>query len=75
MTRPQIEASVALSYPTFEHDIYPPQLGLKKTTETNSRLSYLDMEITIVDRKFTTAVFDKRDGFDFHIVNFPQQYP
>ena len=29
------------------------------------------MELTIVDRKFTTAVFDKRDGFDFHIVNFP----
>ena len=25
----------------------------------------------IEDRKFTTAVFDKRDDFNFHIVNFP----
>ena len=53
------------------------------TTETGSRLSYLDTELTIIDGKFTTAVFDKRDrksfttavfdkrdGFDFHIVNF-----
>ena len=44
---------------------------VKKTTETNSRLSYLDLEVNIVDGKFTTAVFDKRDGFSFHIVNFP----
>ena len=59
---------------TFEEairNIYPPQLELKRTTETERRLSYLDIEPTIVDRKFTTAVFDKRDGFDFHIVNFP----
>ena len=36
-------------------------------------ISYLDLEINIRDRKFTTAVFDKRDGFSFHtyIVNFP----
>ena len=30
-----------------------------------------NLEINIRDRKFTTAVFDKRDGFSFHIVNFP----
>ena len=42
-----------------------------RTKKTNSRLSYLDLEINIRDRKFTTAVFDKRDGFSFHIVKFP----
>ena len=47
-----------------------PQLELKRTTETDSRLSYLDLEVNISDR-FTMAVFDKRDGFNFHIVNFP----
>ena len=46
------------------------QLELKGTTETDSRLSYLDLEINDKDRKFTTAVFDKQDGFSFHIVNF-----
>ena len=53
-------------------NIYPPQLVLKKTTtETESRLSCLDLELSSGDRKFTTAVFDKRDGFSFHIANFP----
>ena len=41
-------------------NIYPPQLELKSATETESRLSYLDIELTIVDRKFTTAVFHER---------------
>ena len=69
-----IDDLLTLNNPTFQEairDIYPPQLELKRTTETESRLSYLDIELTIADRKFTTAVFDKRDGFDFHIVNFP----
>ena len=67
-----IDDLLTLKNPTFEEaimNIYPPQLELKRTTETESRLSYI--ELTIVNRKFTTAVFDKRDGFDFHIVNFP----
>ena len=60
--------------PTFEQEIsniHPQQLELKRTTETDSRFSYLDLEINIKNRKFTTAVFDKRDGFSFHVVNFP----
>jgi hypothetical protein len=39
--------------------------------ETDSMLSYLDLEVNISDRRFTMAVFDKRDSFSFHIVNFP----
>ena len=38
--------------------------------ETDSRLSYLDLEINNRDSKFTTVVFDKQDGFSFLIVNF-----
>ena len=69
-----IDDLLTLNNPTFEKEIkniYPPQLELKKTTETDSRLSYLDLEVNIVEGKFTTAVYDKRDGFSFHIVNFP----
>ena len=36
-----------------------------------SNKSYLDLELNTEDRKFTTAVFDRRDRFNFHIVNFP----
>ena len=69
-----IDDLLTLNNPTFEQEIsniYPQQLELKRTTETDSRLSYLDLEVNISDRRFTTAVFDKRDGFSFHIVNFP----
>ena len=69
-----IDDLLTLNNPNFEQEIsniYPPQLELKRTTETDSRLSYLDLELNIVEKKFSTAVFDKRDGFNFHIVNFP----
>ena len=41
---------------------------IKKTTDNDNKLSYLDLEL---NKKFTTAVFDERDGFNFYIVNFP----
>ena len=53
------------------HDIYPPALELKKTTECPTSLSYLDILISIDNGKYTTAIFDKRDSFSFDIVNFP----
>ena len=52
-------------------DIYPPELQLKKTTECPTALSYLDVMITIDNGKYNTAVYDKRDSFNFKIVNFP----
>ena len=52
-------------------DIYPEELTLKKTSESSTALSYLDIQITIVNGKYSTAVYDKRDNFNFRIVNFP----
>ena len=52
-------------------DIYPEELKLKKTSESSIALSYLDIQITIVNGKYSTAVYDKRDSFNFKIVNFP----
>ena len=52
-------------------DIYPQELQLKKTTESATALSYLDVLITIDNGRYSTAVFDKRDSFTFNIVNFP----
>ena len=42
-------------------DIYPPELDLKKTTESPTTVSYLDIHITIDKGKYVTAVYDKRD--------------
>ena len=52
-------------------DIYPPELDLKKTTESPTTVSYQDILITIDNGKYVTAVYDKRDSFNFSIVNFP----
>ena len=51
-------------------DIYPPELDLKKTTESPTTVSYLDILITINNGQYVTAVYDKRDSFNFSIVNF-----
>ena len=52
-------------------DIYPSELQLKKTTESATALSYLDILITIEHEKYSTTLYDKRDSFQFDIVNFP----
>ena len=40
-------------------DIYPVMLKLKKTSESSTTLSYLDIRITVVNGKYSTAVYDK----------------
>ena len=34
-------------------------------------VSYLDVCITIFEGKYVTSLYDKRDDFNFNIVNFP----
>ena len=46
-------------------DIYPSELQLKKTFESPTALSYLDIEVTIVDGKYCTAIYDMRNDFNF----------
>ena len=52
-------------------NIYPPELALKRTSESERNLSYLDISISICGGKYVTEVYDKRDDFNFDIVNFP----
>ena len=69
-----IDDLLTLNNAKFEDQIaviYPPELKLKQTTESNIKLSYLDLSILIIRGKYVTEVFDKRDSFDFEIVNYP----
>ena len=52
--------------------IYPKELTIFETTESTSIASYLDL-LFIRDKSnnITTKLYDKRDTFGFHIVNFP----
>ena len=51
--------------------IYPRELEIKETTETSASSSYLDCYFYIDNGKLTTRLYDKRDDFNFPIVNFP----
>ena len=56
----------------FIFDIYPKELTISETAESTSIASYLDL-LFIRDKNnnITTKLYDKRDAFGFHIVNFP----
>ena len=52
--------------------IYPEELEIKDTTDSSNSASYLDIMLSIdKDQHLTTKIYDKRDDFDFSIVNFP----
>ena len=52
--------------------MYPPELEIKDTTESNTSASYLDLLLSIGrDGQLRTSLYDKRDDFNFHITNFP----
>ena len=61
--------------PDFENylgQMYPPELEIKDTTESNTSASYLDLLLSIGrDGQLHTSLYDKRDDFNFHITNFP----
>ena len=52
--------------------MYPVELEIKDTTESNTSASYLDFLLSIGrDGQLHTSIYDKRDDFNFHITNFP----
>jgi hypothetical protein len=52
--------------------IYPKELEVKDTTESDKSASYLDILLNIDSSdRLTASLYDKRDYFDFAIVNFP----
>ena len=56
----------------FISDIYPKELTISETTESTSVAFYLDLLFTRdKSNNITTKLYDKRDAFGFHIVNFP----
>ena len=56
----------------YVKEIYPSQLTVEKANKSDHLADYLDLTF-IIDSggKLSTRLYDKRDDFDFHIVNFP----
>ena len=60
--------------PFFERmipTIYPKELKLNKANNSDSYAAFLDLDLTISNGVISTKIYDKRDDFDFNIVNFP----
>ena len=62
-----IDDLLTLNNSNFEEEIpniYPPELTLKRTSESDTKLSYLhvDISISICSSKYVTEVYDKRDA-------------
>ena len=51
--------------------IYPSELQLNKPNVSDTETSFLVSHLSISNGFVKTKIFDKRDNFDFDIVNFP----
>ena len=52
--------------------IYPHELEIKDTTDSSTSAAYLDLYLQHDQHgQLTTRLYDKRDDFNFPIVNFP----
>ena len=58
-------------FKAYLHEIYPNELELKETTGSNETCSYLDLALYSDGGKLKFRLYDKRDDFDFDIVNYP----
>ena len=60
--------------PYFEgmvNRIYPPELQLNKANTADTEAPCLDLHLSISNGFVSSKIYDKRDDFDFDIVNFP----
>ena len=51
--------------------IYPAELHLNKANSSDTEAPFLDSNLSISNGTVSTKIYDKRDDFDFDIVNFP----
>ena len=63
-----------IDYPYFGgmvNRIYPPELQLNKANTSDTEAPFLDLHLSISNGFVSSKIYDKRDDFDFDIVNFP----
>ena len=51
--------------------VYPSELQVNKANTSDTEAAFLDLHLSISNDIISTKMSDKRDDFDFEIVNFP----
>ena len=57
--------------PAFtEHipDIYPSEIKLNKSNDSDKQTSFLDLNIKVIDNDIYTSGYDKRNDFNFDFI-------
>ena len=60
--------------PYFEQmvrQIYPTELQLNKANSSDTKAPFLDLNLSMTNGIVSSKIYDKRDDFNFAIVNFP----
>ena len=58
-------------FDTMVSQIYPSELQLNKANTSDTEAAFLDLHLSISNNIVSTKIYEKRDDFDFEIVNFP----
>ena len=58
-------------FDTLVSQIYPSELQHNKTNTSDTEAEFLDLHLSNSNDIVSTKIYDKRDEFDFKIVNFP----
>ena len=53
------------------NQIYPLKFQLNRANSSDTEAAFLDLYLSISNDIVSTKIYDKRDDFDFEIVNFP----
>ena len=51
--------------------IYPSKRQLNKANSSDTEAPFLDLNLSITNGIVSSKIYDKRDDFNFEIVNFP----
>ena len=62
--------SLSMTDKLLVNRIYPPELQLNKTNTYDTEAPFLDFHLSVSKGFVSSKIYDKRDDFDFDIVNF-----
>ena len=74
LTSRYLDDLLTIDNPYFEgmvNQIYPPEFQLNKANTSDTEASFSDLHLSISNGFVSSKIYDKRDDFDFDIVNFP----
>ena len=74
ITSRYVDAILIINNDYFDNmvsQIYPSELQYNKANTSDTEAAFLDLHWSISNEIVSTKIYDKRDGFDFEIVNYP----